>query len=44
MFIVVGCILKNKSIWLFINQKEANKIEDRSFKRQFMLTELKQMS
>lgn len=44
MFIVVGCILKNKPIWSFINQKEANKIEDRSFKRQFMLTELKQMS
>jgi len=43
MFVVIGYILKNKPIWSFINLKEANQIEDCSFKRQFMLTELKQM-
>lgn len=45
MFIVVSHILKNKHIWSFINQEEVHKIEDdSSFKRQFMLTELKQVS
>lgn len=44
VFIVIAHILKIKRIWLFINQKEANKIEDCSFNRQFMLTELKQIS
>lgn len=43
MFIAVGYILKSKPIWSFINRREANRMEDRSFKGQFMLTELKQM-
>lgn len=44
MFIAVDYILQNKPIWSFVNQKEARKIEDCSFKRQFMLAELKQMT
>jgi len=45
VFIDVSHILKNKHIWSFINQEEVHKIEDdSSSERQFMLTELKQVS